>query len=496
MRRFPVVNLGQFEGLPLDPETLSRLCDAVNTYNAAARTPDRYRTPEIDRMGRDALADVKSILGPMNLTNRRAAEAQLWKNCGGQGVRPILDQIPFAEPPPAEQVTTAQTPFYSPGPAQPPPPYKPVASVDPNDTGPRTLPPHFTEGPAPIYPPAIETGTAEFPGLTPTGSGAGPAGELGCWFVPGQGHIWGPRPPGAERTDLKESDCANLERLRQEVSSISYQTTQPVEFTQEAPPGTQAALSPNRFDLTPQENRPDVASTMCPIGSFVDPVTRECRGSVKTGYGNLTNLTNIASMAPAATAFTMGRRIQVKNLGQSSGLEQLAEELKKFEKYLKEYCEGPTFDQDCEAVHRRYEALLNAYNELQQRQQTQTPQFTQESTAPMQTLPQSYQSYQMVHMTPIPLSPPIGASGMMDAGGIETFTTPSTTGEAPMESSWNRAADCVPPMEPAPGGGCRPGRVATRGGFGNLMNIASMAPAMTTAAASFMGRRLPVKNLF
>lgn len=331
MRRFPIVNLGQFvqefEGLPLDGDTLSRLCDAVNAWHNASSTSGGARTM------RDAVADVRSILGPMNLTNRRAAEAQMRQACNRNPTF-LLDQITFAQPPTAEQTTTAQTPFYSPGPTKPPPPYKPVASED------RYIPPD-PEDYAPVastYEPVTTTGSEAEPEPTPTPTPFPsqppmvPTGGEGCWYTPGQGYSWGARPSGSETTGLNRSDCANIMRYDREIRGLPVATLQPEpvqapQFTQESTPMTQAPMSPS---LQPAiETRPDVASTMCPQGQFWDG--RQCRGSVAPGFGNLMNIANMGpsggvaaptfggegfSSGGAPGAFSMGgrRRFPVVNL--------------------------------------------------------------------------------------------------------------------------------------------------------------------------------------
>lgn len=64
------------------------------------------------------------------------------------------------------------------------------------------------------------------------------------------------------------------------------------------------------------EQRPTEENAMCPVGSFVDPVTRQCRGSVATGGRG--GLINQALTLPGATAASgislMGRRYPVVNL--------------------------------------------------------------------------------------------------------------------------------------------------------------------------------------
>jgi hypothetical protein len=290
MRRFPVVNLGQFveefEGLPLDGDTLSRLCDAVLAWHGASSSSGGARTM------RDAVADVRSILGPMNLTNRRAAEAQIRQACP-RNPTPLFDQIPFAVPPTAEQTTTAQTPFYSPGPAKPPPPYKPVASVD------RFIP--ADEEPAESLGPE---------GLTYPEPVMGPPGKP---MPP-------PAPPPVASTD--EALRRHLEWMRQAGISQEY-----------APVGTPATVSqPTAQPVTPPQQPRSTPTGMLPptqrdVGSVdcshLGPNAyfdgRQCRSAdMRAAAGGFGNLMNIAAMAPAATAASgislMGRRFPVVNL--------------------------------------------------------------------------------------------------------------------------------------------------------------------------------------
>lgn len=304
MRFFPVVNLGQyvqeFEGLPLDGQTLSRLCDAVNAWYGASSTSEGARTM------RDAVADIKSILGPMGLTDRRAAEAQMRQVC--RNPTPLLDQIPFAVPPTAEQTTTAYTPFSTRETPPPPPPetYKPVASVDrfirdeyeepAESLGPEgiTYPPPPVMGPPgkPIPPPMVSTGPAA------------------CWYTPGQGYSWGSQPPGGQATEVqKQSDCENLVRLDQEIRGLTAAPT----TTPAQPQVTDHATGEEQTAVPTQGTAP------CPVGSFIDPITRKCRGSVATGAGGGGLFNQAMNLGPsggvAASGISlMGQRYRVVNL--------------------------------------------------------------------------------------------------------------------------------------------------------------------------------------
>lgn len=289
------------------------------------------------------------------------------------------------------------------------------------------------------------------------------------------------------------------------------------------------------------------------------------------------------------------------SLGQVSGLEQLAKELKELESYLQNYCgTDPVFD--CDRVRARFDSLLGAYNELKESIEKKKQAPFRMTPPPTPALPprqamteEPYQSYPMVRMTPSlqprrpiggmpvetpsgfmpvgptgmgPLSPPgtqppptpppvITPSGggrtppppvppVITGGFAETPSGympvgPAGTGTSPVEPgplsetggrcippsipdgrggcmtsslddrfamtkpiemtqnpySWNKEpADCAPPMIPdASGRGCIPGvDTGYKGGYGGLLNVASMAP-MTSAVSFGMGRRFRVVNL-
>jgi len=302
---------------------LSRLCDAVLSWYGAPNTNEGGRTM------RDAVADIKSILGPMGLTDRRAAEAQIRQVCP-RNPTPILDQIPFAVPPTAEQTTTAYTPFSTRETPPPPPPeaYKPVQSVDrvireeyeepAESLGPEglTYPPPPIMGPPgnPIPPPMIPTGPTT------------PSGPVKCWYTPGQGYSWGPPPSGAQPTDIqKQSDCENLVRTQGEIRGFAVQPPQVPAQAQVTDQSTGMTATQAASGMQP----PAPVATGIPCdpmrGQFIDPVTRQCRGSVATGggYGGVAFGGGGGMTIPggleagggmtAATAF-MGARFPVMNI--------------------------------------------------------------------------------------------------------------------------------------------------------------------------------------
>lgn len=145
-------------------------------------------------------------------------------------------------------------------------------------------------------------------------------------------------------------------------------------------------------------------------------------------------------------------------LGQNTGLEQLAEKLRNMERYLNDSCTGPNPGHDCDQVRQKYESLLGAYNELQQRQSANFNPSSEPTNAyvpPSMTTEQAYQSYEMVRMKPNKLVPSslmnelkvstdLGPLDLQSGGGLPTPTpTPS--------SPPSRPAVATPGSPPRPG---------------------------------------------
>lgn len=303
MRSFPVVNLGQVRVFgPLNPETLSRICEAVDAYNGADSSPEGQRTQ------RDAVADVRSILGPMSLTDKRASAAQMWFVCNNP--TPLLSNIMPPEPP--------QYPFFTPTPQPPPvmtiePLRQPTKMTPTGDRGPgygafrgQGYPSVATTGTPPpqqpiTYEPVPTGTTGSEPELPPPPIMGPPGGPYippptlpppvategaACYYVIGQGYSWGARPSGGETTGLNQRDCESIQARYNDVRGLPNVTSQGGQTAQNVtnpqPQQTSEGLYNPNAPMAPQGNAP-VASTDC---SYLGPNAywdgRQCRSANMT----------------------------------------------------------------------------------------------------------------------------------------------------------------------------------------------------------------------
>ncbi len=318
-RRFPVMNLsprlGQIKTFDImSDQELSRVCQAVNTFNewggpwADTATGQRYRS--------DAIADVQSAIN-RHPDYKPGAIDEIRKFCDnseelldhiqkpGPGTGPYTGTTPEGTtPPPVPSVDIAR----SWQPTIPPNTNPPVATGQPGPGAGAFYPrqPIATGGPGPGYnpvptgttgsepeetnPPVQTGGVREFnqpppPPMPPPTPPPVASVDNGCWYVMGQGYSWGPRPQSGEPTGLNQAACQNIISVDRQVrglpplvttpgATVQQQTTSP-----QTPPmtATQATPPPKLPPPTP----PPVATGgpgSCGPGQFWDGT--RCRGSV------------------------------------------------------------------------------------------------------------------------------------------------------------------------------------------------------------------------
>ena len=318
MMRYPVMNVGPVKRMGqvkefevLSDIVLARICMAIEDYNNADTSWSSPDVAAAERTQRDSTATVQSVIDGLPAGLKNAAIWEIRKYCPDADA--VLDTVrkPGPETPPAIPTgpDVASVDRYIPGsytpPPPPPPTAPPVASVDryiprerppqpppqepaPVATGPTTVP--FTTGseaePPVEVPTPTPTPTPQPPPMPPSRPPV-ESPSVGCWYVMGQGYMWGPRPSGGESTGLNQKDCESLMARDIEVRTGQAQVTQ------------QASCDPMR-------------------GQFYDPRTGQCRGSVSAvpgipfdgGGAVATGLTQAAVPTTAATSF-MGARHRV-----------------------------------------------------------------------------------------------------------------------------------------------------------------------------------------
>lgn len=330
MKTFPVMNVNRFPHAGLTPrmgqardfkvlpdEVLSRICDAVDAYNNADTSWSSPDAAAGERTQRDSTSTVQSVIDSLPANLKNAGVWEIRKYC--PDADSVLDTVrkPGPETPPAIPTgqDVASVDRYVPGPytppPQPPPTAPPVASVD------RYIPGRYTPQPEPIStgftpfttgsesepqfnpppPPPVETPRPP-PQPPPVASSAS-----GCWYVMGQGYMWGPRPSGGESTGLNQRDCESLIQRDREVRGLPMQS---------------GGTAPGQLQIAPQDQQVQnvpVSTGQQPIcdpmkGQFIDPVTRQCRGSV----ASIPNIPGGGITAPptyAGSSF-MGRRVVLR----------------------------------------------------------------------------------------------------------------------------------------------------------------------------------------
>lgn len=323
--RYPVVNLGHSQ-LSQGRTLLEQACDAINYYNMFPDT-------DSDSMAAKAAA----VAAMRGLFQSAAASTQedfdyikdkIRKNCNAG--EDLLSQVQLTTPAmttPYSPVSSTDTGYTPPplGPGTPGVvnPYKPVATG-----GFRILPPIEIEEappattgsepePEPPRPPQTPPQTPSKPFVPPPPMVA--TGGPGCYYVPGQGYSWGPRPSGGESTGLNQRDCESIRQRDREVRGIPVENTQAAQTSQVSNQQTssEGIYNPNA-PMAPQGRAP-VASTDCShLGPYAWFDGRQCRpGSVNQSGGSLvSSAMNLgpSGMTTGAVPFGMGGRIPTQPL--------------------------------------------------------------------------------------------------------------------------------------------------------------------------------------
>lgn len=312
MKFFPVVNLDRRLGQGKLFETLSdldlaRICGAVNKFN---EWKDWADTPTGDRYRRDAIADVQSIISKVPRDIQHGAIQDIENYCDGSadligflnlklfGTPPVTtpNQPPVAttdrsrEPEPPPPNTNPPVATGQPGPGRGA--FRPLAPVATTGTiGPPYMPPIMEESTFPTGSEApFEVSNREENQPPPPPSMPAPVASVGsgCYYVSGQGYVWGPAPSGGQPTGLSKSDCDSIRQRYNEVASIPN-TTPPTPQVTNTSQEHASLYNPNA-PMAPA-GRPDVAT-----GGGCDPMKGQfpdghggCRGSVSGGFGNLVN---------------------------------------------------------------------------------------------------------------------------------------------------------------------------------------------------------------
>lgn len=321
MHRYPVLNLGRSRtGLGQAPPgrtLLEQACDAINYYNMF---------PDVDSESmaakQAAVAAMRGLFQSARATTQEDFEQvknKIRKGCNAGEA--LLSQIQPTTPTmttpynPVQSIDTRPIPTTPLGPGTPglTAPGDDIASIDrtfrvstreenppPPEYEPFTVSSREENPPPPEYPPFTVSSREENPPPyepPPPYQPPPPVASQGngCFYCAGQGYRWGAPSSGCERTGLNQSDCENLARLDLDIRGIAQTPAmtppQPQIIDTPATGGQESCTGP---------------------GVFWDG--RECRGSVRSGFGNYGGIAFGGGGGMTAAPSFMGSRFPVINL--------------------------------------------------------------------------------------------------------------------------------------------------------------------------------------